>query len=206
MKNERGLIIVYSGPAGSGKGTVRRFIEAKQHFEYSVSATTRDLRPGEVEGVDYNVYTKEQFEAAIENGEMLEHACYCQNYYGTPKTPVLECVESGRDIILEIEVDGAMQVKKKYPESVLIMLLPPSYEKQRERLVGRNTEPPEVIEKRLAAARREIEFVGEYDYVIYNKDGEEEKAADDFLAIIRAEKCRLKHRGAVKDKYFGNNT
>ncbi len=201
---ERGLLIVYSGPAGSGKGTVRKIIESKQHFEYSVSATTRALRPGEVEGVDYYVYTKEQFKSAIENGEMLEYAEYCQNFYGTPKAPVLRCLDEGKDIILEIEVDGAMQVKRSFPEAVLVMLLPPSFEKQKERLVKRNTESPEVIEKRLTAAKREMEFVAEYDYVIYNHDGGEEKAANDFLSIIRAEKCKLARRGAVKAKYFGN--
>ncbi len=203
---DRGLLIVYSGPAGSGKGTVRKIIESKQHFEYSVSATTRALRPGEIDGVDYYVYTKEQFKSAIEKGEMLEYAEYCQNYYGTPKAPVIECLENGKDIILEIEVDGAMQVKNAFPEAVLVMLLPPSFEKQRERLEKRNTETPDVIEKRLTAAKREIDFVEEYDYVIYNHDGGEEKAANDFLSIIRAEKCRLRRRGAVKAKYFGDNT
>ncbi len=203
---ERGLLIVYSGPAGSGKGTVRKIIESKKHFEYSVSATTRALRPGEEEGVDYYVYTRERFLEAIENGEMLEYAEYCQNFYGTPKAPVEKCLSEGKDIILEIEVEGAMQVKRAFPEAVLVMLLPPSYATQRARLVKRNTEPPEVIEKRLKAALHEIDYAERYDYVIYNYDGGEEAAADDFLAIIRAEKCTLKRRGAFKEKYFEINT
>lgn len=201
--NEKGLLVVFSGPAGSGKGTVRKIIESKQHFEFSVSATTRALRPGEVDGVDYIVYTHDEFRKAIADNNMLEYTEYCSNFYGTPKAPVLECLDAGKDMLLEIEVDGASQVKRAFPEAVLVMLLPPTHEKQRERLEKRNTEPPEVIEERLEITRKELEFIDIYDYVIYNYDGGEEAAADDFLAIIRAEKCANRRRIAVKDSYFG---
>lgn len=204
-ENQKGLIIVLSGPAGSGKGTVRAIAERKHHFSYSVSATTRDMRPGEKDGVDYVFYKKETVEEMIREGNMLEYTEYCGNYYGTPKAPVLEAVCRGKDIILEIEVDGAKQVKERYPDAVLIMLLPPSFSVQEQRLRGRGTETEEKIQNRLSRTKEELEYLNIYDYVIYNEDGGAEKAADDFLSIIRSEKCSMRHSDAaetVRERYF----
>ena len=204
MMQEKGLLIVLSGPTGSGKGTVRRIIESKKHFEFSVSATTRALREGEVDGVDYIVYTHDDFRQAVMDGEMLEYTEYCGNFYGTPKAPVLDCLNAGRDMLLEIEVEGAKQIKRAFPEAVLVMLLPPSYDVQCQRLVDRGTETHEVIERRLSGTREELKALDIYDYVIYNYDGGQERAADDFLAIVRAEKKSLRRRKDVYKRYFGD--
>lgn len=204
MQQEKGLLIVLSGPTGSGKGTVRKIIEAKKHFEFSVSATTRALREGEVNGVDYITYTHDEFRQAVMDGEMLEYTEYCGNFYGTPKAPVLECLNSGKDMLLEIEVEGAKQIKRAFPEAVLVMLLPPSYDVQCQRLVDRGTETREVIERRLSGTREELRALDIYDYVIYNYDDGQERAADDFLAIVRAEKKSLRRRKDVYKRYFGD--
>lgn len=204
MQQEKGLLIVLSGPTGSGKGTVRKIIDAKKHFEFSVSATTRALREGEVNGVDYITYTHDEFRQAVMDGEMLEYTEYCGNFYGTPKAPVLECLNSGRDMLLEIEVEGAKQIKRAFPEAVLVMLLPPSYDVQCQRLVDRGTETREVIERRLSGTREELRALDIYDYVIYNYDDGQERAADDFLAIVRAEKKSLRRRKDVYKRYFGD--
>ncbi len=204
MQQEKGLLIVLSGPTGSGKGTVRKIIDAKKHFEFSVSATTRALREGEVNGVDYITYTHDEFRQAVMDGEMLEYTEYCGNFYGTPKAPVLECLNSGKDMLLEIEVEGAKQIKRAFPEAVLVMLLPPSYDVQCQRLVDRGTETREVIERRLSGTREELRALDIYDYVIYNYDDGQERAADDFLAIVRAEKKSLRRRKDVYKRYFGD--
>ena len=204
MQQEKGLLIVLSGPTGSGKGTVRKIIDAKKHFEFSVSATTRALREGEVNGVDYITYTHDEFRQAVMDGEMLEYTEYCGNFYGTPKAPVLECLNSGRDMLLEIGVEGAKQIKRAFPEAVLVMLLPPSYDVQCQRLVDRGTETREVIERRLSGTREELRALDIYDYVIYNYDDGQERAADDFLAIVRAEKKSLRRRKDVYKRYFGD--
>ena len=204
MQQEMGLLIVLSGPTGSGKGTVRKIIDAKKHFEFSVSATTRALREGEVNGVDYITYTHDEFRQAVMDGEMLEYTEYCGNFYGTPKAPVLECLNSGKDMLLEIEVEGAKQIKRAFPEAVLVMLLPPSYDVQCQRLVDRGTETREVIERRLSGTREELRALDIYDYVIYNYDDGQERAADDFLAIVRAEKKSLRRRKDVYKRYFGD--
>ncbi len=204
-EKQKGLIIVFSGPAGSGKGTVRAIAASKHHFAYSVSATTRDMRPGEVDGVDYVFYPKETVEQMIREGNMLEYTEYCGNYYGTPKAPVLEAVERGEDIILEIEVDGAKQIKERCPEAVLIMLLPPSFSEQERRLRGRGTETEDKIQKRLSRTREELDYLDIYDYVIYNEDGGAEQAADNLLSIIRSEKFSMRHgdgKDTVRKRYF----
>jgi len=202
---EKGLILVLSGPAGSGKSTVRKLVDKVQHFDFSVSATTRALRPGEVDGVDYVIYSVDYFKKLIEEGNLLEYTEYCGNYYGTPKLPVLESIEKGNDIILEIEVEGAKQIKKNYPDAVLIMLLPPNFKTQEERLRGRGTETEEKIISRLTRTAYELDDVNIYDYVIYNYDGGTEASAEDFLAIVRAEKCARRRRGNIKDNYYNNN-
>ncbi|MGT2667645.1 guanylate kinase, partial [Streptococcus rifensis] len=150
--SERGLLIVFSGPSGVGKGTVRKeiFEHKDNKFKYSVSMTTRPQRPGEVDGVDYHFRTREEFEELIRQGQMLEYAEYVGNYYGTPLNYVNETLDQGTDVFLEIEVQGALQVKSKVPDGVFIFLTPPDLEELRDRLVGRATDSEEVINQRIA--------------------------------------------------------
>lgn len=201
---ERGLLLVISGPAGSGKGTVlsKLFEKNGSDFAYSVSATTRAPRPTEIDGVNYHYITREDFEERLKNGGMLEYTEYCGNYYGTPKKEAEMILESGKNLILEIEVEGAENVKKLYPEAVLIMLLPPSFAVQEARLRGRNTETEEVIKKRLEQTKREIPRVVNYDYIVYNFDDGAEDTADDILSIVRAEKLRQSRNKDAAKKYF----
>ena len=201
---KKGLMIVISGPAGSGKGTVNANLLASDEYAYSVSATTRAPRPGEVNGKNYHFITKEDFEGRIDRGEMLEYTTYCGNYYGTPLKEAEEVLESGRNLILEIEVEGAMNVKRLYPEAVLIMLLPPSFAVQEARLRGRGTETEEVIQKRLARTREEVPLIGHYDYVVYNQDGGVEKCADDIRAIVRAEQSAVRRHSDAACAYFNS--
>jgi len=184
MSRKKGTLFVVSGSSGSGKGTVLgELLKQSDKFCYSVSATTRAPREGEVDGVNYFFVNREQFEALIDNGEMLEHAEYCSNLYGTPKSYVFSQLDKGMNVILEIEVCGAMQIKEKFPEAVLIFITPPNFKALRKRLVDRATESKEVIEKRLEVALVEIKFAKDYDYVIVNRDNEVIKAAADIIAI-----------------------
>lgn len=200
---EKGILLVVSGPAGSGKGTVLKILmEKSDEFVYSVSATTRAPRPGEVNGVNYHYITREDFEDRIKNGGMLEYTEYCENYYGTPKKEAEAVLASGKNLILEIEVEGAENVKRLYPESVLVMLLPPSFAVQEARLRGRNTEPEDVIRKRLERTKEEIPRVSGYDYIVYNYDGGAEKTAEDIISIVRAEKLRQSRNTDAAKKYF----
>ncbi len=202
----KGLLIVISGPAGSGKGTVNARLLESGEYVYSVSATTRDPRPGEVNGKNYHFITKEEFEARISRGEMLEHTSYCGNYYGTPLKEALAVLDSGRNLILEIEVEGAMNVKKLYPDAVLIMLLPPSFAVQEARLRGRGTETEAVILKRLERTREELPLVNQYDYVVYNRDGGVEICAEDIRAIVRAEQCSVRRHREASREYFNSES
>lgn len=199
---KKGLMIVISGPAGSGKGTVNAHLLATGEFVYSVSATTRAPRPGEVDGVNYHFITREEFEARIATGGMLEYTEYCGNYYGTPKKEAEEVLESGKNLILEIEVEGARNVKAKYPEAVLIMLLPPSFKVQEQRLRGRGTETEEKILERLERTRAEIKESTFYDYAVYNYDGADKIAANEIYAIVTAERLAMRRSGQVADTYF----
>ncbi len=183
----KGSLIVLSGPSGSGKGTILgKLLEEDKNTFLSVSATTRLARPGEVDGVNYHFMTKEQFESLIQSGGMLEYACYCDNYYGTPKKAVYDQIEKGNNVILEIEVQGAMQIKKACPEAVLVFVLPPSIEVLEKRLRGRGTEDEGTVLKRMETARKEIEIAPEYDFVIINDDLDE--AVDDLANVIKASK------------------
>ncbi|MBO0473833.1 guanylate kinase [Enterococcus sp. DIV0840] len=168
--SERGLLIVLSGPSGVGKGTVRKaiFDSEENDFQYSISMTTRKMREGEVEGVDYYFRTKEEFEAMIEAGEMLEYAQYVGNYYGTPLSYVNQTLDKGKDVFLEIEVQGAEQVKEKVPDGVFIFLTPPDLSELKSRIVGRGTDDHDVIEERMRVAREEIEMMALYDYAVVN--------------------------------------
>ena len=188
---ERGLLIVFSGPSGVGKGTVRQeiFSTPDHKFEYSVSMTTRQKRPGEVDSVDYFFRTREEFEELIKNGQMLEYAEYVGNYYGTPLTYVNETLDKGIDVFLEIEVQGALQVKKKVPDGVFIFLTPPDLDELKDRLVGRGTDSEEVIRQRIERAKEEIALMREYDYAVVND--EVPLAAERVKRIIEAEHFRV---------------
>ncbi len=201
-----GLLIVISGPAGSGKGTVLKHIfedpKKGKEFAYSVSATTRAPRPGEVDGVNYHFLTREDFEGRIARGELLEYTEYCGNYYGTLKSETEAVLESGRNLILEIEVEGAMNVKRRYPDAVAIMLLPPTFAKQEQRLRGRGTETEEKILARLQRTREELQRLDGYDYVVYNHDGKIGSVSQDVYAIVRAERARISRNRDAALKYF----
>ncbi len=167
--NSKGTLYVISAPSGCGKGTIlSEVLKNFKNIHYSVSATTRQPREGEQNGVNYYFITREEFEAEIANGGMLEYAEFCGNYYGTPKTKVMEELDSGIDVILEIETVGAMKVKAAYPDAVLIFILPPSIDALKERLIGRGTEALDVIERRVGEAASEIEKSYNYDYVLVN--------------------------------------
>lgn len=186
---EPGLLFIISGPAGVGKGTVGAALRKKnRNVVYSVSATSRLPRPGEVEGVNYFFKTREEFQQMIENGEFLEWAEYVHNYYGTPKKFVFEQLEKGNDVFLEIEVQGAMKVKKNYPDGIFIFLLPPDMEELHQRIKNRGTEDDEIIARRLAVAKEEIRMMRNYDYVVVND--QVDRAVEKIEAIITAEHCK----------------
>ncbi|MBR6917982.1 MAG: guanylate kinase, partial [Clostridia bacterium] len=185
---KKGLIIVVSGPAGSGKGTVVNLLkQSTPTLGLSVSATTRSPRPGEVDGVHYFFITKEEFERRIASGEILEHTVYCNNYYGTPKSELERITSEGKDAILEIEVEGATQIKSIFPDAVAVMLLPPGAAALEARLRGRGTETDEVIARRLERAREELSLVSHYDYVVINEDGRSKECAAAICKIVDAE-------------------
>ena len=188
--NDRGLLIVLSGPSGVGKGTVRKalFDMPNHNLVYSVSMTTRKMRPGEKDGVDYYFVSKDEFEQRIHEGKFLEYAEFVGNYYGTPLDKINENLERGNEVVLEIEVDGALQVKEKVPNCVMIFLVPPGKEALYERLRRRGTESEEVIEERVQKANREFKKAKYYDYIVVND--EVHNAADRIMAIIRAEHAK----------------
>lgn len=162
-------MIVVSGFSGAGKGTVMKELTGRyEQYALSVSATTRDARPGEAEGRDYFFKTREAFEQMIEEGALIEYACYVGNYYGTPKGYVEEMLSKGRDVILEIEIQGALKIKERFPEALLIFVMPPSADELKRRLVGRGTETMEVIDKRMRRAGQEAAGITSYDYILIN--------------------------------------
>ncbi len=172
--NKRGILTVVSGFAGSGKGTLmKKLLKNYDNYALSISATSRKPRPGEEEGKSYFFKTREEFETMIENDELLEHAEYVGNYYGTPRSFVESMLDAGKDVVLELEIQGAMQIKKKYPDTLLIFVTPPSAGELRRRLTGRGTETPEVIEKRMQRAAKEAEGIENYDYIVINDDIDE---------------------------------
>jgi guanylate kinase len=199
---KKGLMLVVSGPAGSGKGTVNAMLLEREDFAFSVSATTRAPRPGEVDGVNYHYITREEFLARIDSGDMLEHTEYCGNFYGTPLREAEEVMQSGKNLILEIEVEGARNVKAKYPDAVLVLLLPPSYSEQEARLRGRGTETEDKILLRLARAKEEVALADCYDYVVYNFDSKARDAADQILSIVEAEKLSIRRNPDVAKNYL----
>ena len=185
----KGLLIVFSAPSGGGKGTILDELKKQNdNLKVSISATTRAPRDKDVNGVNYHFVTKEKFMEMLENGEILEHAEFCGNYYGTPKASVMELTEKGYDVVLEIEVQGGAQIKKIMPDCVSIFIKPPSLEVLEKRLRNRATEKEEDILKRLATAKGELKEAHNYDYVVVNDKLED--AVEDVKAIIKAEKLR----------------
>jgi len=190
--NQTGLLLVVSGPSGSGKGTLCAELRRRRpEIVYSVSATTRDRRAGETNGKEYFFIDREEFVSGIGAGLFLEYARVYDNYYGTPREHVLSNLEARRDVLLEIDIQGAMQVKENYPRAVTVFIVPPSMEELRERITGRDREGPEEIARRLSETMREISYIDRYDYVILND--EVSSAVDRMEAILIAEKCRSEH-------------
>lgn len=185
----KGRVYIISGPSGSGKDTVlKKIFERFPDVAFSISSITRDMRPGEVEGEKYNFVTREHFEKMLNNDELLEYNVFVGNYYGTPKAPVINCVNSGRDMIIEVDVNGAEQIRKKMPDAVSIFVMPPSFETLKQRLSGRGTDSQEVIEKRLAESLREVSAAKNYDYIVVND--ELQNAVNAVAEIMNADKFK----------------
>lgn len=194
----KGLFVVISGPSGAGKGTIYGKVIEKTGMKRSVSVTTRAPRPGEVEGVDYYFRTEEQYQQMIAAGEFLETAAVYSNLYGTPKAPVFENLENGRDVLFEVDVHGARSIKRKYPEAVAIFIMTPDFDVLEQRLRGRGTETESSIKTRLHSARSELAKYELFDYIVFNDSVDE--ATDRVIDIIKAEKCRIKNNSElIKD-------
>lgn len=192
-----GFLLVLSGPSGSGKGTVSEaLMKNNDDIIFSTSVTTRTPRPGEVNGENYFFATREEFEKMVDNDELLEHAFVHTNYYGTPKKFVFDEIEKGEIVLLEIDVQGALQIKEKYKEAVFIFLIPPTMDELKSRLVKRDTETEDEIETRYRNAFKELDFVGEYDYFVINDVID--NAVKDIENIIAAEKLRVKRHKNIK--------
>lgn len=204
MKKE-GILLVISGPSGSGKGVlVQKILSLRTDIGLSVSATTRAPRTGEVNGVSYHFMTKENFRERLDAGDFLEYNEYAGNYYGTLKNEVVSRIAGGTSMILEIDVHGAMNIKRQYPGAVLLMIAPPDYPTLEKRLRGRGDDvPEEVIQKRLSAAKDELAQLPGYDYLVINRDGEADEAAGEISAIIDAERNKVSRLPGFAEQFYG---
>lgn len=197
--NKKGILIVVSGFSGSGKGTImKEMLKKYDNYALSISATTRQPREGETEGIEYFFKTREEFEKMIAHDELIEYAKYVNNYYGTPKAYVKEQLDKGKDVILEIEIQGALKVKKTYPETLLLFVTPPNAEELKKRLVGRGTETMEVIAKRMSRAAEEAEGIEQYDYFVINDNLEE--CVKEVHSIIKSE-----HKRSFRNQEFAES-
>lgn len=195
----QGFLLVISGPSGTGKGTVsHKLLKRNKDIIFSISATTRKPRPNEVDGENYFFLEKEKFNEMVGDNEFLEHAFVHNNYYGTPRKFVVDEIEKGEIVLLEIDVQGALQVKKNYKNVVFIFLLPPTMDELKSRIIKRGTESEEDIERRFKNAFEELDFVGEYDYFVVND--KVENAVKDIESIIHAEKLRVKRHSDIKNR------
>ena len=196
---EKGLLVVVSGFSGAGKGSImKRILQKYDNYALSISATTRDPRPGEMDGQDYFYKTQKQFEKMIDKDELIEYASYQGNYYGTPKAYVEKQLNSGKDVILEIEVQGATKVKELLPDTVLIFVTPPSAQELRDRLTKRATESADQIRGRLRRAVVEAEYMPTYDYILVNDDLE--MCVRELHTLIQTQHCRTSHQTAFIEK------
>ncbi len=195
----RGKLFIVSGPSGSGKDTVLKGVfEKHPEIRLSISSVTRGMRVGEKEGEKYHFISRDEFEQLLKDDMLLEHNVFVGNYYGTPKAPVEECLDNGGDMILEIDVNGASQVKAKMEDAISIFIMPPSFEELKRRLTGRGTETAEVVRQRLQAALGEIECAKNYDYIVVNDDLDE--AVNDLLSIIISERLRINRQKQIIDE------
>lgn len=194
----KGRLFIISGPSGSGKDTVLQELFKKlPELEFSISSVTRPMRQGEVEGEKYNFISRDEFEMMIVNDQLLEYNQFVGNFYGTPKAPVEKAINSGKDIIVEIDVNGAEQIRSKIKNAISVFIMPPSLETLQARLSGRGTETSDVIEKRIAVALGEISRATEYDYIVVNEDLNE--AVNDFASIIMADRLKTERQSALID-------
>lgn len=201
----QGVLLVLSGPSGAGKGTIcNKLREKRNDLSYSVSATTRAPRNGEVDGKDYFFITIDHFKKMIENDEMLEYAEIYGNYYGTPKPYVMNILEQGKDVVLEIDPQGALQIKKRFPDAVFVFIVPPSLDELTKRIYNRGTDSEEVIKRRLSSATSELEYASKYDYIIVND--EVEKATNKVSNIIDAERNRAVRTFFIVNEICQNGT
>lgn len=195
---KKGLLLVISGPSGAGKGTIcKELLRRDKDMNLSISATTRQPRRGEEEGVNYFFIEREKFKKMMENNEFLEHAEVYSNFYGTPKQWVLDKLEKGEDVLLEIDIEGALNVKEIYPDGVFTFIMPPSMEELKNRIEKRATETKEAMIERLESAYKEIEYVFKYDYAVLND--EVDSAVDNIQAILKAEQCKVNRQRDIID-------
>ncbi len=195
----KGRLIIVSGPSGSGKDTIlQKVFEKLPEIRFSISTITRAMRPGEVEGEKYNFVSREYFEDMIKNDLLLEYNNYVGNYYGTPKAPVDKAIEEGKEIIVEVDVNGARNIKKCREDAISIFIMPPSYEELNRRLSSRGTDAPEVIERRMKASLDEIAEAKNYDFIVVNDDLNE--AVEDFITVIKSDRLNIKRQNYLIDE------
>ena len=202
IMTNKGSLIVISGPAGSGKGTIVKILLKDENYTVSISTTSRQPRADDIPGVTYNFVDSENFMAMIARGELAEFAEYVGNFYGTPVKSIKNLLSSGKNVILEIETQGALQIKSRFPEAVLIWLSPPDYETLDSRLRGRGTNTEEDIEARLIAARRELQFLPYYDYIVINEKGKADEAAEKIRRIVEVNGMSTKQNSHFSREFY----